>query len=96
MKAVRKPLKKSILKGIGLFMIMLCVVLVGVQYFFLRNTLYTQYQNRMRNILGYAESVIDADDLAQCIRTNEKSGRYFAMAASATARTVFSPMCLWK
>ena len=76
MKAVRKPLKKSILKGIGLFMIMLCVVLVGVQYFFLRNTLYTQYQNRMRNILGYAESVIDADDLAQCIRNNEKSGRF--------------------
>ncbi|MBR0514917.1 MAG: diguanylate cyclase [Clostridia bacterium] len=78
MKAVRKPLKKSILKGIGLFVIMLCVVLVSVQYFFLRNTLYTQYQNRMRNILGYAESVIDADDLAQCIRNNEKSGRYFA------------------
>ena len=76
MKAVRKPLKKSILKGIGLFMITLCVVLVGVQYFFLRNTLYTQYQNRMRNILGYAESVIDSDDMAQCIRNNEKSGKF--------------------
>ena len=76
MNTVRKPLKKSILKGIGLFALILCLFLVGVQYFFLRSTLYTQYQNRMRNVLGYAASVIDADDMEECIRTDQRSEKY--------------------
>ena len=76
MNTVRKPLKKSILKGIGLFALILCLFLVGVQNFFLRSTLYTQYQNRMRNVLGYAASVIDADDMEECIRTDQRSEKY--------------------
>ena len=73
MGAIRKPLKTSILKGICLFAATLCVFLVVVQYFFLRNTLYSQYRIRMTHILRDAESAIDTEDLAECIRTGEKS-----------------------
>ena len=40
MKAIRKPLKKSILQGFGIFAATLSVTLLVVQFFFLRNTLY--------------------------------------------------------
>ena len=76
MKEVRNPLKKSILKGIGLFLAALCAFLVAVQYFFLRNTLYGQYQSRLTDILNEAENVIDTADLAECIRTGVKSEKY--------------------
>ena len=82
METIRKPLKSSILKGIGLFVITLCVFLVGVQYFFLRSTLYTQYQNRIASILNVARHMItDVDDLEECIRTGKKSGQYHELQA---------------
>ena len=76
MNTIRKPLKGSILKGIGLFVATLSVFLAVVQFFFLRNTLYSQYQTRITNILKDAENVIDVKDLAECIRTGEKSAKF--------------------
>ena len=76
MKTVRRPLKKSILKGIGIFTLVLCVFLSVVQYFLLRATLYSQYENRISQVLKYAASAIDADDMAECIRTGIPSETY--------------------
>ena len=76
MKAIRKPLKKSILQGFGLFAATLCVFLAVAQFFFLRNTLYSQYQTRLTYILKDAESVIDVRDLAECIRTGQESEKF--------------------
>ena len=81
MATIRKPLKKSILKGIGIFAATLCVFLIVVQFFFLRNTLYGQYRTRMTSILKDAEYAIDKEDLAECIRTGEMSEKYRELQA---------------
>ena len=71
MNGIRRPLKKSLLCGILLFVFVLCIILIGAQYFTIRRSLYRQYESRLVNILNYAESRIDADDLAECIRTGK-------------------------
>lgn len=74
MNEIRKPLKKSILKGIGVFTLVLCTVLVIAQLFFLRGTLYSQYETRMTHILRDAENAVrDTAELDRCIRTGQKS-----------------------
>ena len=76
MNEIRKPLKKSLLCGILLFILVLCIVLIGAQYFTLRNSLYRQYENRITNILNYTGSRIDTDDLAECIRSGQESEQF--------------------
>ena len=76
MNEIRRPLKKSLLWGILLFVFVLCIVLIGAQYFTIRRSLYSQYENRIENILNYAENCIDTDDLAECIRTGNESEKF--------------------
>ena len=76
MNGIRRPLKKSLLCGILLFVFVLCIVLIGAQYFTIRRSLYRQYESRLVSILNYAESRIDADDLAECIRTGNESEQF--------------------
>ena len=76
MSRIRKPLKGSILKGIALFAAVLCVFLIIAQYIFLQRTLYGQYQKRITSIINAAQSMIDPDDMEECIRTGAKSDRY--------------------
>lgn len=76
MQKIPKPLKGSILKGIAVFAVTLCAFLIVVQYIFLRQTLFSQYRDRIAGILTHARQLIDADDMAECIRTGEKSEKY--------------------
>lgn len=76
MNEIRRPLKRSLLCGISLFIFVLCIVLVGAQHFTIRRSLYRQYEGRIGNILNYAQSKIDTDDLADCIRTGQESGQF--------------------
>ena len=76
MNEIRRPLKKSLLWGILLFVFVLCIVLIGAQYFTIRRSLYHQYESRIDSILNYAESRIDTDDLAECIRTGNESEKF--------------------
>ena len=76
MSAYRRPLKRSILIAIGLFITVLCLVLSLVQYFNFSRSLYSRYEEYIGNILNYAASGIDVDDLAQCIRTGEESEKF--------------------
>ena len=76
MNEIRRPLKRSLLWGILLFVFVLCIVLIGAQYFTIRRSLYHQYESRIDSILNYAESRIDTDDLAECIRTGNESEKF--------------------
>lgn len=75
----KKPLKRSILIGCVLFITILCLTLSLVSFAAYRNAMYARYEEYIRNILTYAASVIDTDDLAVCIRTGEKSEKYDAL-----------------
>ena len=76
MNEIRKPLKRSLLGGIAIFVVVLCVCLIGAQYFTIRNSLYRQFENRITNILNYAQGSIDPDDLAECISTGRESEQF--------------------
>jgi len=56
MKEIRKPLKRSLLRGIALFIAVLCVCLSGAQYFSMRHAMYNQYESRIGSILNLALS----------------------------------------
>lgn len=76
MNGIRRPLKRSLLCGILLFVFVLCIVLIGAQYFTIRRSLYHQYESRIDSILNYAQSRIDADDMDECIRTGKESEQF--------------------
>ena len=76
MNEIRRPLKRSLLCGIILFIFVLCIVLIGAQHFSIRRYMYRQYEKRIHSILNYAESRIDPDDLAECIRTGQESEQF--------------------
>lgn len=78
MNEIRRPLKRSLLCGISLFIFVLSVVLIGAQHFTIRRSLYRQYEDRIRTILNLAQNRIDPDDLAECIRTGQESERFRA------------------
>lgn len=71
-----KPMKKSILRGTIFFILLLCIILSAVQYKSNKAMLYSQYESSIGGILRYAAAEIDADDLAECMRTGEKSPKY--------------------
>lgn len=71
-----KPMKKSILRGTTFFILLLCVILSAVQYKSNQAMLYSQYESSIGGILRYAAAEIDADDLAECMRTGVKSPKY--------------------
>ena len=71
----RKPLKRSILVALTLFLLALCLVMTIGQYFHFRSTLYLQKEDYIRNVLTYTASGIDVDDLEQCIQTGGRSRR---------------------
>ena len=72
----KKPLKKSILTGAVIFILILCVVLSVVQYNSYKTMLYSHYRSHIEGILRFAEAEIDADDMARCISSGEQSDIY--------------------
>ena len=76
MNQVKTPLKRSILKGVTLLLVSLCAAVCVLQYFSIRHTFYQSYRDYIGNVLHYAASGIDTDDLAECIRTGKESEKY--------------------
>lgn len=72
----KRPLKKSILAGTVLFILLLCVVLSVVQYNTYKTMLYGHYKAQIEGILYFAETDIDVDDLEKCIKTGVESDNY--------------------
>ena len=71
-----RPLKKTILTGTILFIVILCIVLNSVQYNSSKAVLYDQYQSYMGGILHFVAKDIDVDDLEKCISTGIESAKY--------------------
>ena len=76
MKPNKKTLKRSIFIGTTLFILLLCSILSIVHYYSYKKILYSKYESRIEDILRYIEADIDADDLAECIRTGKESEKY--------------------
>lgn len=75
----RRPLKRSFLIGITVFILLMCTALSLAQYARYRKMLYKQHKASMANILAYVAGDIDVDDLAACMRTGEPSEQYDAL-----------------
>ncbi len=78
---IRRPLKKSILTGCSLFVLVLCLLLGIVNYSAYRRTLYFQYEEYISNLMSYAVANIDVDDLARCMETGRESERFRELQA---------------
>lgn len=76
MNRAKIPLKRSILAGIALLMVSLCIGVCVLQYFSIRRSFYQSSEDYIGNLLNYAASGIDTDDLAECIRTGEESEKF--------------------
>lgn len=79
MSANRKPLKRSIIIGCTVFIVLLCLILSVLTYTTYTRSLYRSYEARMTDIIEYVESHIDVDDLAQCIDTGVESEKFKEM-----------------
>ena len=75
-KPIRWPLWRSIMAGCVLFIILLSVILSFTSYYNYRRSFYQKYQAYITDILTYVDRHIDDDDLAECIRTLNKSEKY--------------------
>ena len=73
---IERPLNHSILIGIVIFIAALCLVMSVMEYVTYRNILYDEMEDYIRNILTYAASAIDVDDLKECIDTGVESEKF--------------------
>ena len=73
---IERPLNHSILTGIVIFIAALCLVMSVTEYATYKNMLYDDLEDYIRNILTYAASGIDVDDLKECIETGVESEKY--------------------
>jgi len=79
MKTKWRPLKQSIYIGMFIYIVSLCVLFSFLTYSTLSRSLYGSYNRRMDDILQYVDHHIDKDDLAQCVKTNKESVKFFKM-----------------
>ena len=78
---IKRPLKRSFIKGCVLFILVLCLMLVAVSFSGYRQTLYQQYDKYISNLLNYTAAHIDTDDLKRCIETGERSETFYELKA---------------
>ena len=72
----RKPLKRSILIGIVVFVVALCVAIGCYQYLQYNQMLHEKYQVHIENVLNYTEACIDVDDMEKCIKSGRESAKF--------------------
>ena len=72
----KKPLKRSLIIGCIIFILLLVALLIPVTYLGFRNALYDRYEAYITDLLRYSSSNIDVDDLENCLKTGEKSQKY--------------------
>ena len=86
MQKIRNPLNKSLLKICVVTFSVLCIGLMIFNYFTYRSMLFQRYREYMKNILTNIACEIDVDDLAECIRTGEKSQAFLDLQAEMDQR----------
>ena len=78
-KIKKRPLNRSITIGCVAFIFILCVLLNIANIGIYRSYVYDDYRGYISDILEYAASNIDGDDLRHCIETREESVKYKEM-----------------
>lgn len=72
----RRPLKRTMLVGGGLFVICLCLILSIQGAVTFSRTIFNRYNAWLTRIIAHVEHVSDADDLYHCYQTGEHSARF--------------------
>ena len=75
-KSVTRPMWRSITIGCILFIIILCIVMGVTSWLNYRRTLYQRYEAYITDILEFVDRHIDDDDLAECVKTLQRSEKY--------------------
>lgn len=73
MKKIRKPLKKSILRGCVLLIALLCLALGLLNWRSYSRMQYRSCEDLLTKVLGYAAAGIDTVDLAECVQSGQVS-----------------------
>ena len=76
MRKYKRPLNRSITVGCIVFLLLLCLLLSVANLTLYKNYVYDDYRGYIADLLGYAMSRIDADDLKICIDTLTESDKY--------------------
>ena len=78
-KRFKRPIQRVVITGSILFVIILCAVIILASHSVLQSALSDRYEEKFREILNYTESMIDVDDLKECIRTKQPSDKYIEL-----------------
>ena len=73
---ISKPIRRSVLISYGIFFLSLALILAVLSVFLGSTSIYEHNKEKLRTIINHVEHHIDADDLAQCIRSGQKSEKY--------------------
>lgn len=72
----RKSIKRSVLIGCTIFVVLLCLAFSLLSYGIFSSSLYHRYDAELESIVNYVESNVDADDLQQCVKSGKHSAKY--------------------
>ncbi len=72
----KRPLRRSMMIAGAFFLFLMCVLLAFQSAGMLKTSLNQRYVAHLENIVTYVESITDADDLRECIRTLQPSEKY--------------------
>ena len=75
-KSVTKPMWRSITIGCVFFIFLLCICMGVTSWLNYRQSLYQRYEAYITDILKYVDRHIDDDDLAECVKTLERSEKF--------------------
>ena len=67
---------RSITIGCVLFIFLLCICMGVTSWLNYRQSLYQRYEAYITDILKYVDRHIDDDDLAECVKTLERSEKF--------------------
>ena len=91
----RKPLKRSILIGIVVFVVALCVAIGCYQYLQYNQMLHEKYRVHIENVLNYTEACIDVDDMEKCIKSGRESAIFKLRKRSSIPALDSSSSCIY-
>ncbi len=75
-KRIKRPIQRMVITGSIAFVVILIAVLIFASNRLLQKALTDRYEDRFTEILTYTSSIIDVDDLKECIRTGQPSEKY--------------------
>lgn len=72
----RRPIRRVLLLGSTLFVLLLCATMALQSYLMFSSWYYKEYGDELRHIISAVEGTIDVDDLQECVRTRVESPKF--------------------